>query len=218
MDLADAVVGAEADGVEAVVDSQVGVAVLDRVAGFLVEAEAEVERGHQLAAHRRLIVRAAAVVLVAVRDLRCQALVPVPERGWELVRDQTMVMETAALVIGHRCSREPDRTSEQVLDRVHRPCLAISREPGRDRELALGKALPIDPVGRRLITTATRSISTTSTVIIGSVLITAALVFHSSQLGCQDWGRQVRACRIKELGCRTTWRTDPSRSRIGRVI
>lgn len=43
-------------------------------------------------------------------------------------------------------------------------------------------------------------------------------VFEESQLGCQDWEPEARACRIKELDCRTVWRTDPRRSRIGRVI
>ena len=183
-----------------------------QVAGFLVEAE--VVPGRRSAAHRRLTVRAAAAVVV-VRDLRCQALVPVRERERELVRDRMSVVGTAARVIDRRCSPEPDRTSERVPDRVRRHCPAINRGPDRGRELALDKALPIDPVGRRSITTATRS---TSTVITGSVLITAALASHSSQLGCQDWESEARACRIKELDCRTTWRTAPSHSKIGRVI
>ena len=177
-------------------------------AGFPAEAE----RGLQSAAHRRLTVQA---LVVVVRDLRCPALVRVQGQERELVRDRMLVAGTSAREIDRRCSREPDRTSERVPDRVRRHCPAINREPDRDRELALGKALPIDPVGRRSITTATRS---TSTVITGLVLITAALASRSSQLGCRDWEPETLACQIKELDCRTAWRIGPSHCKIGRAV
>lgn len=204
--LADAVVVVDGAGAG---DSQVG-AGPGRVAGFPAEAE----RGLQSAAHRRLTVQA-----LVVRDLRCPALVRVQGQERELVRDRMLVAGTSAREIDRRCSREPDRTSERVPDRVRRHCPAINREPDRepdrDRELALGKALPIDPVGRRSITTATRS---TSTVITGWLLITAALASHSSQLGCRDWEPETLACQIKELDCRTAWRIGPSHCKIGRAV
>lgn len=194
---AGAAAGEEAESAaEEEVEASVVAAEHDRAAASPA-AEVVAVRGHRWGVLHHSADPAVEVALLRRHDHRHRQLGHQHQR-----RGPAWVVEMPVREIVHRYSRGRGRMSERVLVPVlgRRRCRALGPVPVRELDRAAGS--PIDREQER---------EWDKGLPIGQVS-------RNRQLGCPDWGRLARVCRIRGLAFRIAWRTVRSRFKIGRAV